>query len=89
MKRLIKTTKLETVMLWLQLILKGRITVRAQGGQVFYILIVLLTLSQLLAKKPIHGNTLLFEMAQAYLPLSSTLSGLNEKSMTIENIPQS
>ncbi|NEO81721.1 hypothetical protein [Moorena sp. SIO4G3] len=89
LKRLIKKTKNDTVLLWFQLILKGRITVIDQGWQVFYILIVLLNLSQLLTKKPIYVNTLLFEMAQASLPLLSTLSGLNKKLITIENIPQS
>ncbi|WP_424094519.1 hypothetical protein [Moorena producens] len=89
LKRLIKKTKTDTVLLWFQLILKGRITVIDQGWQVFDILIVLLKLSQLLTKKTIYVNTLLFDMAQASLPLSSTLSGLNKKLITIENIPQS
>ncbi|NET83787.1 MAG: hypothetical protein F6J94_18235 [Moorea sp. SIO1F2] len=85
---LIKGTKLEHVIVWITLSIKGLITDKTQISNVTKILIVLLLLSQLIAKDRTKGDSLVFEMAKASLPFSANLSELSGESIPLETVPQ-
>ncbi|AOY82730.2 hypothetical protein BJP36_25280 [Moorena producens JHB] len=85
---LIKGTKLDHVIVWITLTIKGLITDKTQVSKVTKILMVLFLLSQLIAKDRTTGDSLVFEMAKASLPLSANLSELTGESLTIETVAQ-
>ncbi|NEP50410.1 MAG: hypothetical protein F6K65_16980 [Moorea sp. SIO3C2] len=85
---LIKGTKLDHVILWITLTIKGLITDKTEVGKVTKIMIVLFLLCQLIAKDRTTGDSLVFEMAKASLPLSANLSELTGESLTIETVAQ-
>ncbi|NEP28968.1 MAG: hypothetical protein F6K49_46245, partial [Moorea sp. SIO3I6] len=85
---LIKNTKLDHVIVWITLTIKGLITNKTDAGNVTKILIVLFLLCQLIAKDRTTGDSLVFEMAKATLPLPANLSELTGESLTIETVAQ-
>lgn len=85
---LIKGTKLDHVIIWITLSIKGLITDKTQAGNVTKIIIVLFLLCQLIAKNRTTGDSLLFEMAKASLPFSSNLFEITGESLTIETVAQ-
>ncbi|NEO43640.1 MAG: hypothetical protein F6K55_05675 [Moorea sp. SIO4A3] len=85
---LIKSTKLDSVIVWITLTIKGLITDKTEAGNVTKIMMVLFLLSQLIAKDRTKGDSLVFEMAKASLPLSANLSELTGESLTIETVAQ-
>ncbi|NEO90917.1 MAG: hypothetical protein F6K56_11955 [Moorea sp. SIO3G5] len=85
---LIKNTKLDHVIVWITLTIKGLITNKTDAGKVTKIMMVLFLLCQLIAKDRTKGNSLVFEMAKASLPLSANLSELTGESLTIETVAQ-
>ncbi|NEO79661.1 hypothetical protein [Moorena sp. SIO4G3] len=85
---LIKSTKLDHVIAWITLTIKGRITDKTQASNVTKILIVLFLLCQLILKDRKKGNSLVFEMAKASLPFSSHLSENTGESLTLETVAQ-
>jgi len=85
---LIKSTKLDSVIVWITLTIKSLITDKTEASNVTKILMVLFLLSQLIAKNRTKGDSLVFEMAKASLPLSANLSELTGESLTIETVAQ-
>ncbi|NEO90919.1 MAG: hypothetical protein F6K56_11965 [Moorea sp. SIO3G5] len=85
---LIKGTKLEHVIIWITLSIKGLITDKTEISNVTKILMVLWLLYQLIAKDRTKGNSLVFEMAKAFLPLSSHLSENTGESILLETVAQ-
>ncbi len=85
---LIKSTKLESIIVWITLTIKGLITDNTEASNVTKIMMVLFLLSQLIAKDRTKGDSLVFEMAKASLPLSANLSQLTGESLTIETVAQ-
>ncbi|NEP54019.1 MAG: hypothetical protein F6K65_36600 [Moorea sp. SIO3C2] len=85
---LIKGTKLDHVIAWITLTIKGLITDKTQAGNVTKILMVLFLLCQLIAKDRTKGNSLVFEMAKASVPLSANLSDFTGKSIPLETVAQ-
>ena len=85
---LIKNTKLDHVIVWITLTIKGLITDKTQARNVTKILIVLFLLCQLIAKDRTKGNSLVFEMAKASLPFSANLSENTGESIPLETVAQ-
>jgi hypothetical protein len=88
LKTIIKKTKSADLKSWLTLKLKGFIPDHSLALKVIFILTVLLLLSQLIARNPTLGDSLLFEISKESLPLSSRLHKLTVESKTLEDIAQ-
>lgn len=89
LKTIVKRTGKADVKSLLTLKIKGLIPDGSLNLNLILLLIVLCLLAQLIAQKPIVGDSLLFEMSKESLSLPLRLYEIIGESRTIEDIPQS